>query len=125
VMSGKLDRLHRMTRLRLGYDRKMAAWQAFHEYADQLCARLPFAWRCVGMDNPTQNHTGTTNGANHVIVQEAVVIGRIRRAAGQPLCGRDSANLFVETASGPTCKRCLELAERILDRRIALSTTQA
>lgn len=114
-MSEELDRLHRATTGRRGYEIKRVAWLAYHAYADALAAQLPFAWKSIAMDNPTQNHTGTTNGANHIVVQEAISIGRIHRAARAPLCGRETANLWAVPAGGPTCKRCLEVAERLLD----------
>lgn len=108
--------LHRRAKApgRIGYDERKRRYEALHAAAAVLCAKLPFQWRAVSMDNPTQNHTGTTNGADHIVLDEAYSAGRIHRAAGQALCGADTANLFTPAFENHvTCKRCLELAERL------------
>lgn len=124
-MSDELNRLHqaatrKMHRQTGWYERKKVAWAAYHTFADALAARLPFRWHAVACDNPTQNHTGTTNGADHIVVDEALAIGCIVRQPGDALCRPVSrawgANLWGES-NGPTCKRCLEIAERIIQNQ--------
>lgn len=110
--------LHKHAKRRSGsYEQRKARWGVLHAAAAELCARLPFKWQAIAMDNPTQNHTGATNGANHIVLDEAVDSGRLHRKAGQALCGGDTANLWQPAYENRvTCKRCLELAERIAAR---------
>lgn len=106
--------LHRLATQRCrSYELRKARWAALHEAAAALCAHLPFAWHPVAMDNPTQNHTGYTNGRSHIVLDESFTCGRLVRTAGSALCGGDTPNLWGE-ADTVTCKRCLELAERIV-----------
>lgn len=110
--------LHRLAsvRGRLGYSERMRRWSALHEAARVLTARLPFKWRGVAMDNPTQNHTGYTNGRDHIVLDEAFSRGRLHREAGEALCGAPSANLWNPAYEGRvTCKKCLEMAQRIVE----------
>ena len=67
------------------YEARQGRWQELHDEAATLCAQLPFRWHAVAMDNPTQNHTGTTNGADHIVLDEAYDPGRLHRTAGQAL----------------------------------------
>lgn len=112
-MSATLDQLHRAANGRGTYEQRKARWEAYRAYARQVTDALSFAWRPVAMDNPTQNHTGTTNGKTHIVVSEPITIGRLRRETGEPLCGKGTANLWGDDhGGGVTCKRCLEVAER-------------
>jgi hypothetical protein len=108
--------LHRQATVvsrRRGYEVRKRSYEALHEAAAKLTAQLPFRWHSVAMDNPTQNHTGTTNGSGHIVLDEPYRAGRLVRDTGQPLCGAPTANLFGDT-NHVTCKRCLELAQRIV-----------
>lgn len=110
-MNSILD-LHRAAKWRNGsYEQRKARWATLHTAAAELCARLPFKHHFLAMDNPTQNHTGYTNGADHIVLDEDFISCPLVRKAGWALCGADSANLWGETDS-VTCKRCLEMAER-------------
>ena len=115
-MSNILD-LHRAAtvRGRIGYGERMKRYAALAEAAAALCAKLPFSWHAVAMDNPTQNHTGTTNGRGHIVLDDEYHAGQLHRKAGYALCGGDSANLWGD-AESVTCKRCLEMAQRIVSK---------
>jgi hypothetical protein len=112
-MSNILD-LHTAAKRRGGtYEQRKARWAALHAAAAELCQRLPFKWHAVAMDNPTQNHTGVTNGADHIVLDGDFTSGRLHRTAGQALCGGDTANLWNPAWNNNVdCKRCLELAQR-------------
>lgn len=103
--------LHRRatTHHRIGYDERRRRYEALHAAVAALV--LPFKWHPVAMDNPTQNHAGSTNGRNHIVLDEPYKNGRLAREQGAALCGVDSANLWGE-ASSVTCKACLRLAVR-------------
>lgn len=113
--------LHRLATWRNGsYMQRKGRWAALHAAAAELCARLPFTWHAVAMDNPTQNHTGYTNGADHIVLDEDFTSGRLRRTVGQALCGGDTANLWNPSFENHvTCKRCLEMAERYAIEQVA------
>ena len=96
---------------RIGYDARKARWDALEVAAMELCSRLPFAHHFTAMDNPTQNHTGFTNGRDHIVLDQDFSAGRLHRTKGSAPCGGDSANLWGD-AESVTCKRCLELAQR-------------
>lgn len=83
--------------------------------ARYVCSRLPFRWHAVAMDNPTQNHTGYTNGALHIVLDEALHQGRLHRTQGMALCGAPTANLWgsADNEGRVTCKRCLAMAQRL------------
>ena len=102
------------------YDVMLARWDAYSQYANSIAAKLPFRWHAVACDNPTQNHTGSTNGRSHIVLDEPIDIGRLHRAANYPLCGQNSVNLWGK-ATDPTCKRCIAVAERIVAQREAQS----
>ena len=110
--------LHAAAKRRGGsYSQRVARWETLRAAAVELCARLPFRWESVAMDNPTQNHTGTTNGAYHIVLKENYSAGRLHRKTGQALCGGETVNLWNEDSAGSvTCKRCLQMAERHVDR---------
>lgn len=109
--------LHRMAtaRGRIGYTERKRRYDALQVAATALCARLPFRWHARAMDNPTQNHTGSTNGSLHIVLDEPYSNGRLQRNAGKSLCGCPMANLW-NPADGVTCKRCLEMAQRIVEK---------
>ena len=115
-MADILD-LHRAAKWRNGsYEQRKARWVALHTAAAELCAKLPFRWHGEAMDNPTQNHTGTTNGADHIVLDEDYSAGRLHRRAGQALCGGDTANMWQASHENHVdCKRCLEVAQRIVN----------
>ena len=118
MASETLTRLHAATkRRRQGYDRAMAAHRAYAEYVKSITDKLILRWETVGCDNPTQNHTGFTNGEDHLVLREPLVFGRLVREPGDALCKparRFTANLWCDRAGEqPTCKRCVEIAERM------------
>lgn len=97
---------------RIGYTARKARWDALELAARALCSRLPFKHHFLAMDNPTQNHTGYTNGRDHIVLDEDFSAGRLHRTKGAALCGGDSANLWGD-ADSVTCKRCLTVAQRL------------
>ena len=112
--------LHRRATVkgRIGYTARMERWKALRAAFAPIAARLPFKWHAELMDNPTQNHTGTTNGAVHIVLDEEFAEGRLVRIAGRALCGKDTPNLWCPCESDHvSCKRCLELAQRIAEAR--------
>lgn len=71
-------------------------------------------WHVEGAYHP-QDH-GTTPGGEHIVMSRALISGRLRRAAGDPLC-RPARTFWGLTGRRPAgnraaCKRCLELARR-------------
>lgn len=59
------------------------------------------------------NSRGGQTGHVHLHVTEDVVIGRIRRRRGQPLCGRPMAWFARAPQAGEElCPRCKEISER-------------
>ena len=123
-MSEQLATLHRRAHRRHhgNVTALKADWRAYSAYADALAARLPFRWHPVACDNPTQNHSGYTNGQDHIVLDEPFDSGRLHRRAGDALCRPHHAggNLWGES-DGPTCKRCLEIAERITEQVEAIT----
>jgi hypothetical protein len=117
----QIEKLHRSATMRhRTYEQAVEGWQAYRLFASELAAQLPMPWQAVGCDNPTQNHTGRTNGANHIVLGEAMASGRLCREPGDALCKKRSkfnGNLFAE-ADAPTCKQCLFIAEKIVHTRI-------
>lgn len=80
-----------------------------------LLERLPFAAHIEHAYTPRE--TALYGGADHVVVEEEVRIGRIRRRARDALC--KSRRAFWGLNRGgedrvPSCKRCVEIAERAL-----------
>jgi hypothetical protein len=121
-MTETLDRLHTAANRRPDrfaanwYAAMQERWAAYQAYAREVAAQLPFAWHVVACDNPTQNHTGATNGRSHIVCDAPVDMGRLHRAAGDGLCGQNSPNMWCN-ATEITCKRCLVVAERIIARK--------
>lgn len=102
------------TAARIGYDERKRRRAELRAAVQSIVAALSFRWRAVAMDNPTQNHTGSTNGRVHIVLDEPIHIGRITRAPRQALCGGDTVNLWNDAERDDvTCKRCLEIAQRI------------
>lgn len=112
--------LHRAATVpgRIGHEARKARWEALHNAVASLVVRLPFKWHAVEVDNPTQNHTGVTNGRDHIVLDEPYDAGRLHRKVGAALCGGDTVNLWNPAFENHvTCRRCLELAQRIAERK--------
>lgn len=117
----QIEKLHRAANMRhRDYEQAISDWQAYRLFASELAAQLPMPWQAIACDNPTQNHTGRTNGANHVVLSNEVRLGRLHREKGDALCkprAKFNGNLFAE-ADAPTCKQCLLAAEKIVHVRV-------
>jgi hypothetical protein len=65
----------------------------------------------------TSRETATYGGGDHIVVDETVTIGRIHRSPGNALCkARRSFKALLPGGEDhtPNCKRCIEIAERVL-----------
>lgn len=117
----ELKRLHRLAKRRHGsYEAAMADWEAYRLFAAELAAQLPMPWHPLGCDNPSQNVSGSTNGANHIVLDVAWTSGRFIRAKDDALCQpwqKFNGNVFV-AAKSPTCKQCLFRNEQIVRERL-------
>ncbi|GHP00595.1 hypothetical protein KSF_106420 [Reticulibacter mediterranei] len=117
----RLERLHRLATSRhRSYVDARAAWKTYRLFAAELTAQLPMAWHPVGCDNPSQNISGTTNGADHIVLDDAWENGRFKRSKNDTLCqvwAKFNGNLFVDS-DGPTCKQCLTRAITIVEERM-------
>lgn len=113
----ELARLHRRMLLRRqGYDRHRTHVQEYRAYARSIAEKLPFPWHPVGCHNPSNDRQGNSYGADHIVLDTAISIGRLYRQAGDALCKpwRDfNGNLWADS-DGPTCKRCLDIASRLM-----------
>jgi len=80
-------------------------------------ADLPFAAHIEHAYTPRE--TGTHGGGDHIVVDESVTIGRIRRDARATLCRKDRYSFWGLSRGGeddtPNCKRCIEIAERVVE----------
>jgi hypothetical protein len=84
-------------------------------YLRQLLARLPFRWHVEHAYTPRE--TATYGGADHVVVDEPVRIGRLRRDSGDALSRPRSkfrALFRVEDDRLPTSIADIKIAERIV-----------
>lgn len=91
-------------------------------YLRDLLARLPFRWHVAHAYTPSE--TATYGGADHVVVDEPVRIGRLKRDPGDAL-SRPRRKFWglsrVENDRLPTSVADIRVAERIveeLDRAI-------
>ncbi len=80
-----------------------------------LLEQLPFAAHIEHAYTPRE--TALYGGANHVIVEQEVRVGRIHRAERDALC--KPRDRFWGLYRGgedhiPTCRRCIEIAERAI-----------
>lgn len=62
--------------------------------------------------------TATFGGGDHIVLEEDLNLGRLKRSTRDPLCKtRDKFKCLDEIDEGddrkPNCKRCLEIAKRI------------
>jgi hypothetical protein len=85
-------------------------------YLRELLARLPFRWHIAHAYTPRE--TATYGGADHVVVDEPVRVGRIKRDPGDAL-SRPRAKFWglyrvVENDRLPTSIADIKIAERIL-----------
>lgn len=115
-MGLQLDMLHAQTRRRHPtYESAKADWQQYTDFARTITARLPFRWHPVGVSNPRNNQRGGRYAEDHIVLDEPVAVNRLHRGAGDALCKpaqQFHGNLWVDS-DDPTCKRCLEIAERL------------
>jgi hypothetical protein len=84
-------------------------------YLRDLLARLPFRWHVAHAYAPRE--TATYGGADHVVVDEPVRVGRLRREPGDAL-SRPRAKFWgldrVEDGRLPTALADIKIAERIV-----------
>ena len=111
--------LHRIMSRRIGYDERKRRFQAYHSAVKPVCDRLPFKWKIVGVDNPWNNHNGFCYGADHIVLEEEIAIGRLKREKGDALCkkaAKFNGNLWVDphSESVVTCKACLKKVLQII-----------
>ena len=117
MASEELQRLHKAAHKRWpSYQEARTRWQIYEQFALNIARQLPFRWHVELVSNPTQNHTGRSNGGAHIMADETIHIGRLKRNMGQSLCP-DTSRLgrhYVSDYPCPTCKKCLEVAEKIV-----------
>jgi hypothetical protein len=85
------------------------------EYLRDLLSRLPFRWHVAHAY--TAQETATYGGADHIVVDEPIRIGRLARAAGDALSrpARKFLALYaVEEGRLPTSVADIKIAERIV-----------
>lgn len=116
-MLERIERLHRAANRRHNsYAEAVRDWEAYRLLASVLAAQLSMPWKVLGCDNPTQNISGSTNGANHIVLKEDLTYGPLHRKEHDALCKpveKFNGNLFVE-ANVPSCKQCLSTAEKLV-----------
>jgi hypothetical protein len=64
----------------------------------------------------TPRETGGYGGRDHIVVEQPLTAGRIRRAAGDALCKPAVKFWGLQRSSGTrpaSCARCIALAERL------------
>jgi hypothetical protein len=113
-----IERAQRGWRLRpQGYEEIQAARRSYEAHGESIRQRLPFATvpayaYCGG------SQTATNHGGDHIVVEQAVKIGRLKREQGDALCkpGRKFWGLERRPGERANCLRCLEIAERLTAR---------
>jgi hypothetical protein len=80
-----------------------------------LLEQLPFPAHIEHAYTPRE--TALYGGANHVVVEQEVQVGRIHRSERDALCKR--RDRFWGLYRGgedhvPSCRRCIEIAERVI-----------
>lgn len=85
------------------------------EYLRDLLARLPFTWHVAHAY--TAQETATYGGADHIVVDEPIRIGRLKREPGDAL-SRSKRKFWglheVEAGRLPTSLADIKIAERIV-----------
>lgn len=85
-------------------------------YLRELLSRLPFRWHVAHAYTPSE--TATYGGADHVVVDDHVTIGRLKREPGDAL-SRPRRKLWglhaVEEDRLPTSVADIRIAERIVE----------
>ena len=80
-----------------------------------LLEQLPFAAHIEHAYTPRE--TALYGGADHVVVEEEVRVGRIHRAERDALC-KPRGRFWGLNRGGedhvPSCRRCIEIAERAI-----------
>lgn len=61
------------------------------------------------------NDRGNSAGSDHLVTDEMIVRGRLRRSPGDALCRPKSKfwALVAEWSRKPTCQKCIEMAARL------------
>lgn len=126
---GDYERLEKATRLawklmmRGVWGSERTEWARQHaeiaarrtSYLRDLLAQLPFRWHIEHAYTPRE--TATYGGADHIVVDEPVRVGRLRRETGDTLA-RPRAKFWgltrVEDDRLPTALADIKLAERIV-----------
>lgn len=95
------------------------------QYLKELLAQLPFRWHIAHAY--TAQETGSYGGADHIVVDEPVRIGRLAREPGDAL-SRPRRKFWglhdVEDGRLPTSLADIKVAERIVDRQQPKSAAQ-
>lgn len=84
-------------------------------YLRELLARLPFRWHIAHAYTP--NESAGYGGADHIIVEEPIHIGRLRREPGDALSRRRARFWGLSRVEGdrlPTALADIRIAERIV-----------
>lgn len=83
--------------------------------SNTLLEQLPFAAHIAHAYTPRE--TALYGGADHVVVEEEVRVGRIHRVQGDALCKRRGRFWGLNRGGEdhvPSCRRCIEIAERAI-----------
>lgn len=108
-----------------GYEILQRKWQAYHDAGEALRILLPFKTHVAYAYSPREN-VGS-NGADHIVVEEDISQGRLRRQSGDALC-RSRKSFWGLTAQGDgrpaTCLKCLEIVERLVNIQRLSKTEQ-
>lgn len=95
-------------------------------YLRQLLAKLPFRWHVAHAY--TAQETATYGGADHIVVDDEVRIGRLVRHPGDAL-SRPARKFWglsaVEADRLPTSVADIKIAERIVDARLDREIAEA
>ena len=96
--------------------------QAVADLAQSAGFRHALASKIV-LSGLTRNSSGSGDNAStvaHILAEEDLVRGRLRRSAGAPLCGpsRGSFDLSEDSGSYPLCKTCCATLERLSGRSV-------
>jgi hypothetical protein len=87
----------------------------WHRLAE-LTAQLPFRWHTEHSHVPVESAAG--DGGRHIVLDEPLVHGRLRRLAGDALC-RPRRLFWLLDSPRPAdgrdvgCRRCMEIAGRL------------
>jgi hypothetical protein len=103
-----------------GTPARYAAFKAvgarYHSIAVEIMARFPYAYTVQTASHPRIGVNDYEPGGDHIVLSEPITRGRLKRAAGDPLCKGPKDAFFGPNDYTPSCARCLRLAERFANQ---------